>query len=124
MIAITMAGIAAKMKQPCQPMIGSTNSPGITHSDAIEKPTDRARAGMAIDSEFRTAADFVEYFREHGPSTLWQKVLLNPDDQFQMEGYLAMLVGQRVPHAAPHAPSAQERAAWEQRAARMRAIVE
>ena len=36
-----------------QPMIGSTSRPGITHSDATEKPVARARGGMASDSATR-----------------------------------------------------------------------
>ena len=32
------------------PMIGRTSSPGITHSEAIENPVARARAGIASDS--------------------------------------------------------------------------
>ena len=35
------------------PMNGSISSPGRIHSDAIEKPIDRARGGMARDSEAR-----------------------------------------------------------------------
>jgi tryptophan halogenase len=63
------------------------------------------------------AAEFVEYYRENGPSLLWYKTLLNPDDQFQMEGYLAMLVGQRVPYRSEFVPPDAERRAfeWQQR---------
>jgi tryptophan halogenase len=59
------------------------------------------------------AAEFVEYYRENGPSQLWYKTLLNPDDQFQMEGYLAMLVGQRVPYRTEFKPSDNERRTFE-----------
>ena len=59
------------------------------------------------------AAEFVEYYRENGPSVLWYKVLLSPDDQFQMEGYLAMLVGQRVPYRSDYIIPPNERQAWE-----------
>jgi tryptophan halogenase len=63
------------------------------------------------------AAEFVEYYRENGPSSLWYKTLLNPDDQFQMEGYLAMLVGQGVPYRCDFVPPEGERQAfeWQQR---------
>jgi tryptophan halogenase len=63
------------------------------------------------------AAEFVEYYRENGPSLLWYKTLLSPDDQFQMEGYLAMMVGQRVPHRSEFVPTEAERRAfeWQQR---------
>ena len=39
-------------------------------------------------------------------------MLLHPDDQFTMDGYLSMLVGQRVPHRTYH-PSPLERQEWE-----------
>jgi tryptophan halogenase len=58
------------------------------------------------------AAEFVDYYRENGPSALWYKTLLNPDDQFQMEGYLAMLVGQRVPYHTGYVIPEHERRAW------------
>jgi hypothetical protein len=40
--------------------------------------------------------------------------ILDPGDPFQLEGYWSMLVGQRVPHDAPHAATATEQAAWRQ----------
>jgi tryptophan halogenase len=55
------------------------------------------------------AAEFVNFYRENGPSVLWFKTLLDPDDQFQMEGYLAMLVGQRVPYRSGYPIPEQER---------------
>ena len=36
-----------------QPMNGRTSSPGITHSDATEKPVARTRAGMPSESDTR-----------------------------------------------------------------------
>jgi tryptophan halogenase len=60
------------------------------------------------------AGELLDFYRENGPSVLWSKTLLHPDDQFQMEGYLAMLVGQRVPYEAPFVPMESERQAWEQ----------
>jgi tryptophan halogenase len=59
------------------------------------------------------AAEFVDYYRENGPSLLWYKTLLSADDQFQMEGYLAMLVGQRVPYRTEFKPSDNERRTFE-----------
>jgi tryptophan halogenase len=60
------------------------------------------------------AAEIVDYYRENGPGTLWSKQLLSHDDQFQMEGYLAMLVGQEVPYHASHRITDAERQAWAQ----------
>ena len=58
------------------------------------------------------AETIVEHYRDNGPSPLWEKVLLHPDDQFSMEGYLSLLVGQGVPHR-PYGASAYERQTWE-----------
>ena len=38
-----------------QPISGRTSRPGMTHSEAIEKPVARARAGIASDSVARMA---------------------------------------------------------------------
>jgi tryptophan 7-halogenase len=60
------------------------------------------------------ASELVEYYRENGPSVLWQSTLLPPGDQFGMEGYLSMLVGMQVPHQLAYRPSDQDMAAWNQ----------
>ena len=65
------------------------------------------------DAELQDAEDFVAYYREMGPSVLWRKTLLDPSDQFGMEGYLSMLVGQQVPYDYKFEPTAQERASWQ-----------
>jgi tryptophan halogenase len=64
----------------------------------------------------------VDFYRCNGPSLLSQDILVDKFDQFGLSGYYAMLLGQRVPHDAPHEPSATEKAAWALRAARMDAV--
>ena len=61
----------------------------------------------------------VDFYRCNGPSLLAQDILVDKFDQFGLSGYYAMLLGQHVPHEAPHQPSDAERAAWAQRAAKM-----
>lgn len=58
------------------------------------------------------ATELVEYYQENGPSFLWRDTLLDPFDQFRMEGYLVLLVGQKVPFAGAGEISAEERAIW------------
>lgn len=58
------------------------------------------------------AADVVEFYQANGPSVLWQRMLLDGDDQFGMEGYLAMLVGQQVPYQCSFTPTAEEQQQW------------
>jgi len=61
-----------------------------------------------IDSEFwraclektdlADAQEFVDYYIENGPSARWGQYLVGGRDAFGFEGYLTMMVGQRVPH--------------------------
>jgi tryptophan halogenase len=60
------------------------------------------------------AEPIVDFYRECGPDGSWAQSLIDPLDQFGMEGYLTMLVGQRVPYEARHEPAPRERAAIEQ----------
>ena len=69
--------------------------------------------GCRNDAELQDAEEFVAYYREMGPSVLWRKTILDPSDQFGMEGYLSMLVGQQVPYDYKFEPTAQERASWQ-----------
>ena len=59
------------------------------------------------------AEPLVDFYRENGPSALGKSVLLNPNNPYGLEGYFAMLVGQKVPHAKPHASSDLERRTME-----------
>jgi tryptophan halogenase len=65
------------------------------------------------DADLGDAQDIVEYYQEVGPSVLWRKTLLDPNDSFGMEGYLSMLVGQQVPYKNRYQPSAEERQNWQ-----------
>jgi tryptophan halogenase len=65
------------------------------------------------DTDLAGAESLVDYYQENGPSLLWSKMLLDPNDPFGWEGYLAMLVGQDVPYANPYSPSDQEQAEWQ-----------
>ena len=69
------------------------------------------------ETPLRTVEPIVEFYRENGPSMLARHLLGHHDNIFGLEGHLAMLVGQAVPHCAKHAPPAAERALWEQHSA-------
>jgi len=60
------------------------------------------------------AEEIVDYYRENGPSLIWRHTLLEPGYQFPMEGWLSMLVGQKVPYQRKHTPSPLEREQWQQ----------
>jgi tryptophan 7-halogenase len=92
---------------------------------------DRIRQFLAVHYKFNTrldtpywrecrekadlvgAADIVEYYKENGPSVLWRSILLEKEDQFNMEGYLSMLVGQQVPYRKTYTPDAETLRKWQ-----------
>jgi tryptophan halogenase len=61
------------------------------------------------------ATKVVDWFRENGPSTLVQGILIPETNSFGFEGYLAMLVGQRVHYPRERKPTPKETQAWRQR---------
>ena len=69
------------------------------------------------------AAGIIEYYLDNGPSTIWRDTLITGRDVFGFEGYLALLVGMRVPYRRRREISQQERATWRaiQQENRMRA---
>jgi tryptophan halogenase len=58
------------------------------------------------------AAPIVEFFEENGPSAMHEPVVIRPCHTFGIEGYLAMLVGQRVPYRKRHQPTSAETQTW------------
>ena len=65
------------------------------------------------DVDIGAAADVVDFYREHGPTSLFQLDVTHYDNQFGLEGYWSLLVGQKVPFRKTHVPTADERAKWE-----------
>jgi tryptophan halogenase len=54
------------------------------------------------------AEPVVDYYLENGPDPLWAETHIDNHDQFGIEGYLTMLVGQQVPYRHQHPISAAE----------------
>ena len=57
------------------------------------------------------AEPLVEYYQENGPSSLFKIGLIDKYNIFQAEGYLAMLIGMKLP-CRHYAASAGERKTW------------
>jgi tryptophan halogenase len=57
------------------------------------------------ETELGGAQPLVDFYRENGPTSIHQPLLLRQSSTFGMEGYLALLVGQKVPHQKPHQPT-------------------
>ena len=76
-----------------------------------------------LDTEFWRAArektdlagaeTIVEFYQQNGPSSVWMQTLVDPVDQFGMEGYLTMFVGQQVPYTPKFTPPPAEAEAIE-----------
>ncbi len=64
------------------------------------------------DTALHGAQRIVDWYRENGPSVLPGATLVHPSNSFRMDGYLAMLVGQNVPHDKPYDPTQKEREFW------------
>jgi tryptophan halogenase len=67
------------------------------------------------DTQLHGADFLVEFYKENGPSVVAGAQLLHSSNSFGMDGYLAMLVGQRVPHGKPYTPTAVEQKTWRDR---------
>jgi tryptophan halogenase len=64
------------------------------------------------DVDIAGAAEFVEYYEENGPNTLFRPTLIDRFDQFNLDGYLAMMIGQQVPHRNRYEPPKAEMEIW------------
>ena len=80
-------------------------------NDRLDTPFWRA---ARADTQLHGAQFIVDYYRENGPSTLSGQ-LLHQSNSFGIDGYLALLLGQRVPHAKPFTPPPKERDIWSTR---------
>ena len=58
------------------------------------------------------AEDVIENYLENGPTPIFSTTLLDQRDQFGMDGYLTMLMGQGVPHRKRYVPSPREQETW------------
>jgi tryptophan halogenase len=50
----------------------------------------------------------VDYYQECGPDGQWAQTLVDAHDQFGIEGYLTMLIGQQVPYRFRYEPTQAE----------------
>lgn len=64
------------------------------------------------DTALHGAEFLVKFYEENGPSVIAGAQLLHPSNSFGMDGYLAVLVGQNVPHGKPYAAPEAEARMW------------
>jgi tryptophan halogenase len=68
-----------------------------------------------VHTDLAGAAPVVEYYRENGPTPLWQPTLMDAFDLFGVGGYSALLLGQKVPFHRAAAPTESEQRLWADR---------
>ena len=54
------------------------------------------------------ADDMMEYYRENGPCSFWGPLVVGHEDPFGINGYITLLLGQRVGHRINFTPTDQE----------------
>ncbi|MEX2214491.1 MAG: FAD-dependent oxidoreductase [Phycisphaeraceae bacterium] len=65
-------------------------------------------------TDMASAQAYVDFYLENGPSGYWQQLQLETFDQFGAAGYIALLVGMKVPHRASFRASEGEKKMWGQ----------
>ena len=73
------------------------------------------------DTDVSNIAPLLEFYAENGPTGFCRYRLPRTENDFGVEGFLVMLVGNRVPYQAKHHPADAERAIWERHRAHFNA---
>jgi tryptophan halogenase len=64
------------------------------------------------DVDLAGADEYVEFYKENGPSTLWRQLILDGRDPFGFEGYLSMMIGMNIPYRRTYTIPEGEQRAW------------
>jgi tryptophan 7-halogenase len=64
------------------------------------------------DTDVSTLAELLEFYRENGPTGFARYTLNTPENNFGIEGYLVMLVGNSVPYNTRHKATVGEIQTW------------
>jgi tryptophan halogenase len=63
------------------------------------------------DVDLAGAEEYVDFYKENGPSTLWRQMILDGRDPFGFEGYLSMMIGMNIPYRRTYTiPEHEQRA--------------
>jgi tryptophan halogenase len=76
------------------------------------------------DTDITGIAPLLEFYAENGPTGFCRYRLPRMENDFGVEGYLVMLVGNRVPYTARHVVTPEEREAWERHRAQSSAVAQ
>lgn len=64
------------------------------------------------ETDVSNLSHFLEFYAENGPTGFGRHCLPRTENDFGMEGYLVMMVGNRAPYRAKHTPTAAEQQTW------------
>jgi tryptophan halogenase len=64
------------------------------------------------ETDVSSLQPLIDFYAENGPTGFSRHLLRPTASNFGIEGFLVMLVGNKVPYRARHAPTDAERAAW------------
>jgi tryptophan halogenase len=64
------------------------------------------------DVDLAGAEEYVEFYKENGPSTLWRQMILDGRDPFGFEGYLSMMIGMNIPYRRTYTIPESEQRGW------------
>lgn len=70
------------------------------------------------DTDLGGAAALVDFYQENGPNGFCRYLLSSNSNDFGLEGYLVMLVGNQTPYRARYTPTTADRLKFDQRRAR------
>jgi len=73
------------------------------------------------ETDLSGLAELLEFYEENGPTGFGRYFLRTQENSWGIEGYLVMLVGNRVPYRSQYNATAQEREAWNRHRARFTA---
>jgi tryptophan halogenase len=73
------------------------------------------------DADISRLTDLLEFYEDNGPTGFSRYLLGNTGSQFGIEGFLVMLIGNRVPYHNHHVPNDMERHIMNQRRAQFKA---
>ncbi len=65
------------------------------------------------DTDISSLAPLLKFYAENGPTGLCRYRLPKPTSAFTVEGFLVMLVGNRIPYDFKHSPTAAELKIWQ-----------
>ena len=65
------------------------------------------------DTDLGGAQEYVDFYRENGPSTFWRNQLIDARNPFGFEGYLSMMIGMNIPYRKRFAPPDDDIRTWQ-----------